>query len=97
MRAAGSGFRPRMFLLTALEPADQARMLDGIAGHTAAAAAELRSVVEEPLTDAGPRAGFGLLAAHFGIRQYEAVHDWAVWAREQLSVSSAAAALPQKG
>ncbi len=87
----------RMFLLTALEPADQERMLDGIAEHTAAAAARLRSVVEQPVADPGPRAGFGLLAAHFGIYQYEAVHDWAVWARQQLIVSTTPDALPRKG
>lgn len=31
----------------------------------------------------GPE-GFGQLAAEYGLRQYEAVHDWAVWAIDQL-------------
>jgi hypothetical protein len=28
--------------------------------------------------------GFGLLAAEYGVRQYDAVHSWAVWAIERL-------------
>ena len=31
----------------------------------------------------GPE-GFGQLAAEYGLRQYDAVHDWAVWAIDQL-------------
>ena len=74
----------RMFLLSALEPADARKVLERIAEHTAREAAELRRVRQE----AGPVRpgpdGFGLLAAEFGLRQYEAVHGWALWAIEQL-------------
>ncbi len=73
----------RMFLLSALAPADQKAVLTRIAANTAAAAAELREILEREHGD-GPRAEFGLLAAEYGRRQYDAVHGWAVWAMEQL-------------
>jgi len=75
----------RMFLLSALEPADQRRMLTSIAEHTAQAATELREVVGTGTpTELGPRAGFGRLAGEFGIRQYDAVHEWALWALDHI-------------
>jgi len=74
----------RMFLLSALEPADARKLLGRIAANTAQEAAELRRL----RTDAGPvrlgPEGFGQLAAEYGLRQYDAVHDWAVWAIDQL-------------
>ena len=79
----------RMFLLPALDPADAREVLGRIAASTAQEAAALRRVREE----AGPiqlgRAGFGQLAAEYGLRQYEAVHDWALWAIEQLDQAQA--------
>jgi DNA-binding PadR family transcriptional regulator len=76
----------RMFLLSALPPADQRLMLTSIAERTAAAATELRTVLaDEPEPDRGPRADFGRLAGEFGLRQYDAVHEWARWALDQLS------------
>ena len=36
----------------------------------------------------GPE-GFGQLAAEYGLRQYDAVHDWALWAIEQLDQAQA--------
>ncbi|HEY0817072.1 MAG TPA: PadR family transcriptional regulator [Pseudonocardia sp.] len=79
----------RMFLLSALEPADQRVLLTRIAERTAAAAAELHDVMHREHGD-GPRAGFGLLAAEYGRRQYEAVHGWAVWALTQLPAQESA-------
>ncbi len=76
----------RMFLLSALSPADQRLMLTSIAERTAAAADELRVVLaREPSPDRGPRADFGRLAGEFGLRQYGAVHEWARWALDQLA------------
>ncbi|MFC4948571.1 PadR family transcriptional regulator [Pseudonocardia sp. GCM10023141] len=79
----------RMFLISALEPADAITMLRGIAQHTAAGAAELRQIRElnGPATQRGP-AGFGLLAAEFGLRQFDAIHGWAQWAIEQLEATA---------
>ena len=75
----------RMFLLSALDPADARVVLERIAASTAQEAAVLRRILDEagPVRP-GPE-GFGLLAAEFGLRQYEAVHGWALWALEQLA------------
>jgi DNA-binding PadR family transcriptional regulator len=76
----------RMFLLSALPPDDQRLMLTAIADRTAAMAAELRGLLATvPGPDAGPRTGFGRLAGEFGVRQYESVHNWALWALDQLA------------
>jgi DNA-binding PadR family transcriptional regulator len=79
----------RMFLLPALDPADAREVLGRIAATNAREAAELRRVREQ----AGPirlgREGFGQLAAEYGLRQYDAVHDWALWAIEQLDQAQA--------
>jgi len=82
----------RMFLLSALDPADARELLGRIAASTAQDAAELRRLRAE----AGPvrlgPAGFGQLAAEYGLRQYDAVHDWALWAIDQLDQADQAAA-----
>jgi PadR family transcriptional regulator, regulatory protein AphA len=60
-------------------------VLAHVAESTAAAAAELREIraAHEGSSFRGPE-GFGQLAAEFGLRQYEAVHEWALWAITQL-------------
>lgn len=85
----------RMFLISALEPADARRMLQGIAERTAQDAAELRGVLAKGADPGrGARAGFGLLAAEFGLRQYDAVHEWALWALDQIPEDAQAVAAP---
>ena len=78
----------RMFLLSALDPADARVVLERIATNTAREGAKLRTIREE----AGPvrpgRDGFGQLAAEFGLRQYDAVHSWALWAIDQLDAAA---------
>ena len=63
-----------------------------VAASTAQDAAELRRLRAE----AGPvrlgPAGFGQLAAEYGLRQYDAVHDWALWAIDQLDQADQAVA-----
>jgi PadR family transcriptional regulator AphA len=74
----------RMFLLSALPAADAGELLRRIAAHCAAEAAQLRATVRtDYASEPGPLA-FGLLAAEFGLRQYQATEDWAHWALEQL-------------
>jgi PadR family transcriptional regulator AphA len=82
----------RMFLLSALDPADALAVLRRIAEVTAAEAAELRRVRAEngPPVNRGA-ASFGLLAAEFGLRQFDAVHGWAEWAIEQYEAAGLAA------
>ncbi|NMH79173.1 PadR family transcriptional regulator [Pseudonocardia xinjiangensis] len=80
----------RMFLLSALDPGDARVVLAHIAENTAAGAAELREVraAHAGGSFTGPE-GFGQLAAEFGLRQYQAVHEWALWAIEQLDADPA--------
>ena len=82
----------RMFLLSALDPADARTVLERIAANTAREAATMRRIREE----AGPvrpgREGFGQLAAEYGLRQYDAVHGWALWAIAQLDAAELATA-----
>ncbi|MFP5022608.1 PadR family transcriptional regulator [Pseudonocardia phyllosphaerae] len=76
----------RMFLISALPHDDALALLEQIAESTGDAAAELRAV-REAHPDDGPLLGadgFGQLAAEYGLRQYEAVRDWARWAAERL-------------
>lgn len=75
----------RMFLVSALEPADALALLHGIAEHTATESAKLRQVMQQaPTPIPAGAAGFGYLAAEYGIRQYDAAHSWALWAIETL-------------
>ncbi|WP_232667007.1 PadR family transcriptional regulator [Pseudonocardia sp. TRM90224] len=83
----------RLFLISALDRDDALELLRGIADQTAESATELRRIRAEngPPTIGSP-VGFGLLAAEFGLRQYEAVHGWAQWAIEQISAADQPAA-----
>jgi PadR family transcriptional regulator, regulatory protein AphA len=74
----------RMFLLSALDPPDALTVLRRIAERTAAEAAELRAVREVAGPPVPGPEGFGILAAEYGLRQFEAVHEWARWAIEQI-------------
>jgi PadR family transcriptional regulator AphA len=75
----------RLFLVSALPPDDARELLKRIADHTAEAAAELREILAGPGEPApGRRVGYGRIAGEYGVRQYDAVHDWALWALEQL-------------
>jgi DNA-binding PadR family transcriptional regulator len=79
----------RMFLLSALDTADALTLLHAIADDSAAKAAELRAAISRPTEGKGARAGFGMLAGEFGIRQHDAVHEWALWAIDQLNPPAA--------
>lgn len=86
----------RMFLLSALAPEDQRLMLTRIAERTAAASDRLRTLLDSPPDpdDDGPRADFGRLAGEYGVRQYDAVTEWARWALDQLPAPDPAAPTP---
>lgn len=85
----------RMFLISALDPADAVRYLRGVSAATRTQAQDLARILEEhgPAAQPGP-AGFGLLAAEFGRRQYTAVHEWAEWAIEQLELQESRCSSP---
>lgn len=78
----------RMFLISALEPPEAIQLLQRIAESTAAGAAELRAIMDgSPRPVLGDPDLFGLFAAEFGVRQYEAVHGWAQWAIDQIKAA----------
>ncbi|GHH82736.1 transcriptional regulator [Streptomyces sulfonofaciens] len=75
----------RMFLLEALEPEEAATALRGVVEFAERNLSVLREhragrEVEPP----EGRDALGQLAAEFGLRQYQAMHDWAEWALERL-------------
>ncbi|MCG5218281.1 PadR family transcriptional regulator [Streptosporangium sp. KLBMP 9127] len=71
----------RLFLLSALDPDDARKLLHEIVTHAEQELARLKDTVsgETPVSPEG-RLDFGWLAAGYGLRQYEASRDWAVWA-----------------
>jgi DNA-binding PadR family transcriptional regulator len=79
----------RMILVQSLEPDDARRLLEGIAEHCAAELAKLRSVMDEVDAEHDPHepVPFGRLAGEYGLRQYEAVHGWALWSLERLGAT----------
>ena len=76
----------RMFLVQALDPDDARKLLEGIAAHCAAEIENLRPVMEAEDAEhhEGDPLPFGRLAGEYGLRQYEAVHGWALWSLERL-------------
>lgn len=78
----------RMFLISALEPDEALHLLRQIATHTAANAVELRAVMaRNPRPALGDPDVFGLFAAEFGVRQFDSVNGWALWAIEQIEAA----------
>ncbi|MFD8780139.1 PadR family transcriptional regulator [Streptomyces sp. NPDC059349] len=76
----------RMFLLEALEPEEAATALRGVIEYAERNVSTLRE--HRARREAEPpdgRDALGQLAAEFGLRQYQAMHDWALWALDHLS------------
>jgi PadR family transcriptional regulator AphA len=81
----------RMFLVQSLEPADARVLLTSIAEHCDAELARLRPLMERIDDAEGADAlPFGRLAGEYGVRQYDAVAQWARWALERLDAAEAA-------
>jgi PadR family transcriptional regulator AphA len=81
----------RMFLVQSLEPADARVLLISIAEHCDAELARLRPLMERIDDAEGADAlPFGRLAGEYGVRQYDAVAQWARWALERLDAAEAA-------
>ncbi len=76
----------RYFLLSALEPGDARVFLRRIADDNAEKADRLRATLDGIAPGGGPddRLPLGWLAGGFGVRQYEAMRDWAEWALGEL-------------
>ena len=82
----------RLFLLSALEPDDARTVLREIADNSQRQISELDQALatETPASPDG-RLPFGWLAAAYGLRQYQASHDWAMWALGELDKTQASA------
>lgn len=79
----------RLFLLSALDPADSAEVLDDV-GRYADQQIEVLETAQREISEAGLPAAYGPnLAAEFGVRSYRATQEWARWAREQLAERAA--------
>lgn len=81
----------RMFLLEALEPEEAATALRGVAEFAERNVVALKA--HRARREADPPEGrdvLGQLAAEYGLRQYQAMHDWAEWALDRLERRRAA-------
>jgi PadR family transcriptional regulator, regulatory protein AphA len=75
----------RLFLLPTLDGEDARRLLRELAESSAREAAELREAMAHDAPAASKSTlPFGWLAAGFGVRTYEMVQDWALWALGEL-------------
>ncbi|MEO3876161.1 PadR family transcriptional regulator [Nonomuraea sp. B12E4] len=75
----------RLFLLPALEANDARKLLRELAGSSAREADDIREMMaSDPLDPSQGKVPFGWLAAGFGLRNFEMVRDWALWALAEL-------------
>lgn len=80
----------RMFLLSALEPADRREVLVRYEKEAIAAGEEVERAIKlgEEDVQPGQDLWFGQLAAEYGRRSFAAQRDWARWAIDTLDVDS---------
>jgi PadR family transcriptional regulator AphA len=79
----------RMFLVQSLDLPDARRLLEGMAEHCARELERLRAMMDEVDAEQHPGEAvpFGRLAGEYGLRQFEAVHGWALWSLERLAAT----------
>lgn len=81
----------RMFLVQSLEPADARTLLTSIAEHCDAELERLRPLMDEIDDAEGTEVlPFGRIAGEYGVRQYDAVAEWARWALDRLDATGKA-------
>ncbi|WP_448332656.1 PadR family transcriptional regulator [Streptomyces sp. DSM 41534] len=76
----------RLFLLEALKPNETVTALRDVVEHAEGRMSELRALREK--RDVEPPEGLdvlGQLASEYGLRQYQALRDWALWAIEHVN------------
>jgi hypothetical protein len=84
--AVRNEFVLRLFLMSALEPAEARAMLDRVVAESDAALAELREQVDK-FDAAAPRGAplpLGRVVAEYGVRSFQTLHEWAQWARQHI-------------
>jgi hypothetical protein len=79
----------RLFLLSALDIDDARAVLRPLADNSARELAALRDAIQQADATTPAEAGlpFGRLVAEYGMRSFQTLHDWAVWALARLDQS----------
>jgi DNA-binding PadR family transcriptional regulator len=76
----------RLFLLSTLDRGAARPLLESMARQSAEEVRRLREVIDK--ADSGAAAGaplpFGRMAAEFGLRFFQTLHEWATWALDHL-------------
>lgn len=77
----------RLFLLSALEPREARAVLDQIAADSQAMLDTLQEQVDkfDATAESATSPPIGRLVAEYGLRSYETLHQWALWARGHVS------------
>lgn len=82
---ARNGFVLRLFLLTALEPADTRALVRRVVKESDEEIAGLRDMIAQIDAEAGDgRTGWARFAAEYGVRWFALQRDWAEWVEDQL-------------
>jgi PadR family transcriptional regulator, regulatory protein AphA len=76
----------RLFLLTALEPDEARALISQVAADSAAELAELRERADkfDAAAEPGTALQFQRLVAEYGLRSFQTLHDWALWAQQHI-------------
>jgi len=76
----------RLFLLSALEPDEARAALQGLLAQNDAALTDLHEQVDkfDALAEPGASPPLNRMVAEFGLRSFETLRDWALWALDHL-------------
>jgi PadR family transcriptional regulator AphA len=79
----------RLFFVSTLDPDEARALLRSIADESARELATLSEAVEKADAEVAPHAlpVPGRLAAEYGLRSFQTMHDWALWALERIDRS----------
>jgi DNA-binding PadR family transcriptional regulator len=77
----------RLFLLSALEAGEARAALQGLLAQNDAALADLREQVDkfDAMAEPGAAPPLNRLVAEFGLRSFETLRDWALWALDHIA------------
>lgn len=89
---ARNEFLLRLFMLTALEPADARALIERITEEAERESADLRAAIGRmETTEGGGQFGFARYAAEFGLRWYTVQREWVDWVVDRMDAEPAAA------
>jgi PadR family transcriptional regulator, regulatory protein AphA len=98
-RVVRNEFVLRVFLLSTLDDDDAARLLRAYADFAANERDSLRTNRDQARAESPPgqQRRFGHFAAEYGIRQWQAMHEWALWALEEFEQQPSSSASDSDG